>query len=356
MKTIFYDARFIRTDFHDGISRYSTELAKALLKLTPVTFIVSDVQQRDIIDPKAPYIMAPAPGIREPFMARMMNKYSPDIVFSPLQTFGASGRKFKLILTQHDMIYYHFRTPPRNLSPLVRAGWFAYHLTYGPQRAALNSADVVATVSETTKHDFEKTKLTTRPIVVIPNAPQDLSKYVETIQNSDAPRNIIYMGSFMPYKNVETLVKGMQYLPGHTLHLLSRIKKDQLAALKKITPKNTTIIYHDGVSDEEYAQLLSETAVLVTASLYEGYGLPIAEALALGVPAVVSDIPIFHEVAAGGALYFDPKDPKAFAEHIKSLDTKEIRTQLIKDGQAHIKNFSWRASAKTLLDTINSLV
>lgn len=353
---IFYDARFIRTDFHDGISRYSTELAKALLKLTPVTFIVSDVKQRDLIHPKAPYVMAPAPGIAEPFMARMMNKHTPDIVFSPLQTFGASGRKFKLILTQHDMIYYHYRTPPRNMSPLVRAGWFLYHLSYTTQRIALNSADIIATVSRTSRNEFEDTKLTKKPIVVIPNAPQDLSQYAKKVANEQAPKNMVYMGSFMPYKNVETLIKGMEFLPDRTLHLLSRISAKRLAQLKSITPKHATIVYHDGVTDEEYAHILADNAVLVTASLYEGYGLPIAEALALKVPAVVSDIPIFHEVAAGGALYFDPKSPKAFADQIKALDDTATRDLVIKTGKAHIDTFTWKASAQTLLDTIKSLL
>jgi len=356
MKLLF-DARYIRTDFHDGISRFSTELGKALLKLTPVTFIVSDIKQRDLINPKADYVMAPAPGIlTEPSMSRLMNQYNPDVVFSPLQTFGAAGRTFKLILSSHDMIYYHFRKPPTGLPALVSIGWYLYHLTYAPQRLNLNSADVVATVSHTTQRDFERTKLTKRPIVVIPNAPQDLAKFVRTVDQSAAPKNIVYMGSFMPYKNVETLIKGMEWLPGRTLHLTSRISLKRQAEFDKITPKGAQIVYHNGVTDEAYAQLLANNAVLASASLYEGYGLPIAEALALGVPAVVSDIPIFHEVAAGGAQYFDPADPKDFAKHVKEFDSQAVRDHHIKNGKAHISSFTWKASAQALLNTIKSLV
>lgn len=352
---LFFDARYIRTDFHDGISRYSTELGTALAKLTPVTFLISDLKQLDKLPVGAEYIHIHGPtSPMEPFTAQVLNPYEPDIVFSPMQTMGAVGRNYKLILTSHDMIYYHHRTPPRGLSPLIRAGWRLYHLSYTPQRLALNGADVVATVSHTSLRDFEAAKLTKRPVVVIPNAPQQLSRYVKTVNSTAPPKNLVYMGSFMPYKNVETLIRAMKFLPGRTLHLLSRITPTRRAQYEKFIPKGAQVVFHNGVTDEMYAQLLADRGVLVTASFDEGYGLPIAEALALGVPAVVSDISIFHEVANGGALYFEPSSPKDFAEQIKKLDDATVRAKLTKNGKRHIASFTWEASARALLNTINS--
>ncbi len=84
--------------------------------------------------------------------------------------------------------------------------------------------------------------------------------------------------------------------------------------------------------------------------------LPIAEALAMGVPVVVSDIPIFHEVAADGGLYFDPKSPKAFADQVIQLDDKKTRDELIKLGTKHARSFSWDTSARTLYNALVSLV
>jgi glycosyltransferase involved in cell wall biosynthesis len=110
------------------------------------------------------------------------------------------------------------------------------------------------------------------------------------------------------------------------------------------------------VSDEEYIALLSHKGILVLASLNEGYGLPITEAQSLGVPTVISDIPIFHEVAGNGALYFDPSDPKDFAEKITELDKKERRIELVSQGMKHSQTFSWEKSARTLLDALNTLV
>lgn len=354
---LFFDARYIRTDFHDGISRYCTELGNALAALTPVTFIISDPAQRKFLPAGAQTVVIhPVTSPREPLTSLILNKYHPDVVFSPLQTIGSTGRTFKLIVTLHDMIYYRHRTPPQAYSPVIRLGWRAYHLTYFPQRFTLNAADIVATVSQTSKNDILDARLTKRPVVVIPNAPQDLKKYLDSdVVIQESPKNLVYMGAFIGYKNVETLIAGMEFLPGRTLHLLSRIRPERKAQLQKIIPNGANVIFHGGVSDEEYARILADDAAMVSASRDEGYGLPLAEALALGVPAVVSDLPIFHEVAGEGALYFNTNSPKEFADQVMQLDKKEIVEGLVQSGSQHIQQFDWKKSAHILLDTIKTL-
>lgn len=352
----FFDARYIRTDFHDGISRYSTELGNAIAKMTKVTFLIHDTAQLAFLPKDADYIKIHSPtSPREIFTAKVLNKYQPDVVFSPMQTMGTAGRKFKLILTCHDMIFFRHRTPPRTIPTIIRIGWWLYHTTYAFNRAALNSADIVATVSATVQRELEETKMTKRPIIVTPNAPQQLIRLAKEVKQTKI-RNLVYMGTFMPYKNVETLIKGMRWLPDYTLHLLSRIKPSRQLELEAIAPKDAKIIFHNGVTDQVYAELLADNAALATASLDEGYGIPIADSLAMGVPAVVSNIPIFHEVGAGGALYFDPHKPKAFADQVKQLDSKKIRDELIRNGRQQASSFTWQASARTLLNAIKSLV
>ena len=354
---LFFDARYIRTDFHDGISRYSTELGSALAKLTPVTFIICDDKQKELLPKKASFIkIHPPVSAKEPFTARILNKYEPDIVFSPMQTMGAFGRKFKLILTSHDMIFYHYNVAPIGQPLWLRIGWKAYHMTTIPERIALNSADMVATVSRTMQKEFEKAKLTKRPIIVVANAPQKLAKLIRKQPAGLKPRNLVYMGSLMEYKNVETLINGMAYLPGYTLHILSKSRPERIKALKQLIPKKANVIFYNGVTDQKYAELLAQRAALVTASLDEGFGVPVVEALSMGVPAVISSIPVFHEVAAGGALYFEPQDPKDFARSVKQLDNKSTRDNIIERGKAHAATFTWKESAQTLLNAIKSLV
>ncbi len=360
---LFFDARYIRTDFHDGISRYSQELAHALAPLAAaegveLVFLIHDAAQIPHLPADAVHLRIHAPtSAKEPFTPSVVNAFAPDAVFSPLQTMGSRGRRYRLILTLHDMIYYRHRTPPRALSLGVRVLWRLFHLSYVPQRLTLDGADLVATVSETSRRQFEAVRLTKRPIVVVPNAPQRLAELLPAggPLPGRAPRNIVYMGSFMGYKNVETLVRAMGLLPGRTLHLLSRITPARRAELAGIAPAGARIVFHDGVSDAEYAALLADDAVLATTSLDEGYGLPLAEALALGVPAVASDLEIFHEVAGPGALYVDPLDPAAVADAVRSLDDDAARAAVIAAGTAHIARFTWNESARRLLDAVRSL-
>ena len=146
---LIFDARYIRTDFHDGISRYSAELARAVFAAAPargvdVVFLIHDEAQRALLPAGARTLLVHAPtSALEPFAALRLNRYRPDAVFSPMQTIGSLGRRFGLILTLHDTIYYRHRTPPRDLPWYVRVGWRLFHLSYVPQRLTLNAADVV---------------------------------------------------------------------------------------------------------------------------------------------------------------------------------------------------------------------
>jgi len=360
---LFFDARYIRTDYHDGISRYSAELAAAVAEAASahgdeVTFLIFDDAQKAFLPDGSTSLTIHAPtSLREPFTALALNRHRPDVVFSPMQTIGSAGRRYRLILTLHDTIYYRHRTPPGNLPWYVRLGWRVFHLSYLPQRLTLNAADVVATVSETSKRQFDAVRLTTRPVVVIPNAPQRLNELLPpgTGVGGDGPvRNLVYMGSFMPYKNVETIVRTMRLLPGRTLHLLSRISTERRGQLEALAGRGD-VVFHDGVTDAEYAAALADRAVLVSTSRDEGYGLPVAEALALGVPAVVTDMEIFREVAGRGAMYVDPDDPAAVAAAVHALDDPATRARVVSDGAAHIARFSWSRSAGVLLDTARSL-
>jgi len=354
---LLYDARYIRTDFHDGVSRYSTELGNALAKITDVTFLISNPAQLQFLPKKAKYELIHSPtSFKEPFTALILNKLAPDVVFSPMQTMGTLGRKYKQILTTHDTLYYRHPTPPTNtnIGPLLKIGWRLYHATYIPERLALNSADHVVTVSHTVKQELLDAKLTKRPITVVLNAPQKFHSH--KVVHDGIAKNIVFMGAFIPYKNAETLIKAMKWLPGRTLHLLSKITPARRKELTTLIPNGADVRFYGGVTDDEYEALLANNAILASASLEEGYGLPVAEALAFEVPAVISDTPIFHEVAGNGALYFDPTQPKQFADRVKQLDDPVVMQRLIAEGKKHISTYSWDTSAKTLLGAIKSIL
>ncbi|MBC7441340.1 MAG: glycosyltransferase family 4 protein [Ramlibacter sp.] len=347
---VLFDCRYTRFDRHDGISRYTAGLVTELGKLHPVTMLINDHRQLDLL-PDLPWQLVSAPtSIREPFLAWQLNRLRPDVVFSPMQTMGSWGRRYRLILTVHDLIYYRNPTPPRDLPAVVRVLWRLYHLSWWPQRMLLNRCDGVVTVSETTRDLIREHRLTHRPITVIANAAGALTSTSEH-RRTPVTGRLVYMGSFMPYKNVETLVRAMAALPGHELHLMSRVPEPERERLSTLAPQ-ARLVFHDGVTDEEYVDVLRSATALVTASRDEGFGIPLVEAMGLGIPVVVSDIPIFREIGGDAALYFDPANPEALAAAVRRLDAPGEWASRSEKSLGEAARFTWHDSARKLFDLL----
>lgn len=345
-----FDCRYTRIGRHDGISRYTAGVVEAFGALHPVTMLISDERQLANL-PDLPWIMGTDPtSIREPWVAGIVNRAKPDVVFSPMQTMGSLGRKYRLILTLHDLIYYNNPTPPRDLPWTIRLGWRLYHLAYWPQRLVLNRADAIVTGTYAAQAQIEEHHLTRRPITVVSSAVDPPDR----LRDADRDKTLVYMGSFMPYKNVETVAKAMHLLPGYRLQLLSRISDSDRARFSALAPEGS-IEFRNGVSDEEYQGLLARATALVSASLEEGFGIPLIEALAIGTPVACSDIPVFREVGGEASVYFDPRDPADVARAVLSLENPGEWERLSALAPAQAAKFTWETSAKRLLALARSL-
>ncbi len=341
------DARFTRLDHHDGISRYGSSLMAAVAAHADVIMLIHDERQLALL-PDLPWVKVNSPlSPLELMVARQVNKLGADLVFCPMQTMGSWGRKYPLVLTLHDLIYYEHPAPPGFLPAPVRVLWRLYHKAYWPQRLLLNRADVVATISRTTLALMNKFALTRKPIRIVGNAPQ--GGRVPRDASVSPEKTLTYMGSFMPYKNVETLIAGMAELPEFTLNLLSRITPQRRAELSALIPSGAKVVFHNGVTDAEYDELLLRTTALVTLSKAEGYGLPLVEAMALGTPVVVADTDIFREVGGTAGHYVPADSPAAFAAAVRALDDPVAWAASSRESVARAATFSWDASARELL-------
>ena len=109
---------------------------------------------------------------------------------------------------------------------------------------------------------------------------------------------------------------------------------------------------HDGVSDDEYAELLDSATALVTASRDEGFGIPLVEAMGRGTPVVVSDIPIFREIGGETALYAAVGDADAFAARITELVAPGEWERRSAAAPTEAARFDWGRSAAVLLELL----
>lgn len=352
MKVIF-DCRYTRLVRHDGISRYTAGLVEAFAKLHPVTMLISDERQLSML-PDLPWVKGrPGTSALEPFIGMLsINRWKPDVVFSPMQTMGATGRRYKLVLTVHDMVFYRITQIPAGYSWYVRAIWRAFYLTYWPQRAVLHRADAVVTGSYNCEREMKEARLTSRPLSVIRPGVDD-----PRVPPREYPsgKTLVYMGTFQPNKNVETLAAAMHHLPGYTLRLLSRISADDRARISALAPPGS-VVFDNGVTDEEYRDALLAATAMVTACWDEGFGIPLIEAEALRTPLVLSDIPLFHEVGGDAAVFFDHRSPRAFAEAVRSIDEPEEWRRRSELSYAQAQEFSWDESARRLYTLLTGLV
>ena len=111
------DCRYVTPGRHNGISRYTAGLVHALADLHPLTMLISDERQLAHL-PAAPWVRVSAPtSLREPLVARQVNRLAPDVVFSPMQTMGTWGRRYQVLLTLGQLPFdpatktFHFDSP-----------------------------------------------------------------------------------------------------------------------------------------------------------------------------------------------------------------------------------------------------
>lgn len=359
MKLLF-DARWILIENRfDGVSRYSHELAHALARRDDleVSWLIHDKRQLAKL-PAGDYVLANDPNnsLAETFqLPRTINRSGHTVVYSPFFVMGTLGKKYKLILTIHDMIYFTHRTPPQWLAWHVRLGWWLFHTSYAPMRWLLNQADVVATVSETARQELIDAQATKRPVVTVSNAVSDAFKEAPAAvtRKHYLAHDIVYMGAFTPYKNVECLIEALALLPDITLHLCGKmppIRRRDLEALMRDRGVIDRVVIYDGATDEQYKTALSDARCSISASRLEGFGLPVLEAQQRGVPMVCADTPIFHEVGGDAVLYFNPDSPEEAAAAVRQLADEALSDDLIARGTANAQRFTWDHSASVAAD------
>ena len=223
-------------------------------------------------------------------------------------------------------------------------------------------ADAIITVSKNSKKDIvELLKIPAEKVVVIPNgiAPVfrtiDEHELVKLRNTYQIPRRyILYVGTLdHPGKNAMTLIKAFESLKraGNSTHELVLIGKpgkgyEEIEQVINKSKFRQDILIKGYVGDEELIAWYNCAEVFAFLSLYEGFGLPALEAMACGVPVIVSNQSSLPEVVEDAGIMVNPLDIEEATEALKNLtENKELREKLRIAGKKQAEKFSWDKAA-----------
>lgn len=245
--------------------------------------------------------------------------------------------------------------------------WLYAKLLYNS--AVIRSSKVI-TISEFSKKELLKyTYIKKNKIhVIFCGVDYDIFSNKKNSIVKNLPENyILFVGNIKPHKNLITLLKAYNKLS-------EKIKtKFKLVILGKkegfITPdlkifrfiEDNNLLKHTFftgyIEDDEVPGVYQRAKLFVFPSLYEGFGLPILEAMVSKVPVLSSNLASLPEVGGDSVLYFDPNNPDKLAKIIEeSIEDENLLNQLIEKGKIQAKLFSWSISAKEHIKTIDTLL
>ena len=231
-------------------------------------------------------------------------------------------------------------------------------------------SDVILTVSEYGKREVEKyVGVPGDKIKVVYNAVDErfrpLSKASVTtyLRAKRYPEDyVLFVGAVEPRKNLETLIGAFGDIERSfgNLHLIIVGPKGWLyeSVFKKVEELGLTNKVHftGFVADEELIYLYNGAQVFVYPSFYEGFGIPVLEAMACKIPVIVSNTSSLPELVGDAGMLVDPHSQEGFAEAMrKVLGDKDEAERLSEKGYLRSANFSWEKSAKALMDIFKGL-
>ena len=269
-----------------------------------------------------------------------------------------SLQKLKKVVAIHDLCFEDF---PQYLQAPNRS----FLQKFVPR--SIKNADLIVTISENTKQAIvDHYNSSPSNIFITPIPPEKPQTKKAPKPNINLPKKfLLFVSTLEPRKNYLNLARAYSLLPDklkaeYGLVLAGGIGWESDAPLSEIKQlqENGNKIYILGyVDDSTRTYLYQKASLLVVPSHYEGFGMPILEAMSYGVPTAVSDIPVFHEVAADASVYFNKDDPKDISKCLAQVLTdQKLRDSLIKKGSARLSEYSWDKVASTLMARMRELL
>ncbi len=364
---------FLQKDRLEGYGYFVQEIFIRLAKKYPehefIFIFDRPFDQQFIFSPNIkPFVVKPAARHAFSFkywydikLPLALKSIKPDILIQPYG-FCSLTSYVPQILVVHYRAFKHFpKFIPKN------------HLYYyrAFTKKFLNKAKKVVTVSEFSKDDIIwQYQIAPEKINVIFSAakntfqPIDISaKQITKEKYSDGKEYFLFTGGIHPRKNLITLLKAFSLFKKWQRSNMKLLVAGRLAwQYEMVLEKLKTYKYRDDVvllnylPEEELANITASAYALVFPSLFEGFGVPVIEAMQCGIPVITSNTSCLPEISGGAALYADPINADAIATQMLQLYKDEsLRNKLIEAGVLQARRYSWDKTADLFWQTITEL-
>ncbi|MEO7529816.1 MAG: glycosyltransferase family 1 protein [Sediminibacterium sp.] len=363
-------AIFLQKNYLEGYGHYANEVLSRMVKQHPeheflfifdrsydARFVYASNVKAVIVSPPARHPLAFIYwyNVRAPLALRA---HKIDVWLQPFG-FCSLATNIPQVLLVHDLAFIHF---PKFIA------W--YHRKYYRlfTKRFLRKAKRVVTVSEFTKADIiEQYSIPQQKIQVISGAARDGFKPLSWFDReevkegfADGREYFLFTGGIHPRKNLMHLLKAFSLFKKWQQSNMKLLIAGRLAwDYEDVLTKLKTYRYRDDVAlldyqpEDQLHRITAAAYALVYPSFFEGFGLPIIEAMQAEVPVITSDTSSMPEIGGDAALYADPSDPDAIAKHMINVYKDEpLRSSLIEAGKLQAAKFSWDTAAELLWQNI----
>lgn len=265
------------------------------------------------------------------------------------------------IVTIHDLAYLYFPQDFKKKDLWQLINWTKF---------SIKKATKIIAVSKTTKKDIMKNYgINEDKINVIYNG-FEKTAVVKTSaveeqsgKTTEVKKYILFVGTIQPRKNLEVLIDAFEKFSqvNKDFKLVIVGKKgwlyESIFEKVKALGLEDKVIFTGHIVDEELIGYYKNAFCLALPSLYEGFGIPVLEAMSYGCPTIISMTSSLPEIGGDASLYFDPKSSDDLLEKLNFLNNnKNLRKELISKGKKQIKDFSWEKCGKETLDVLTGSV
>lgn len=348
------DAKPLTTPFSCGVKSYAenllTNLAKIDKKNEYIIFATKKIKipiQRNFKLVKMPNFL---PVFRRQFsIPYFVNREKVDI-FHNLEPFGSIFlNSTKIVTTVHDV----------NLDatyPLLSRYFLSRLYCEFSRKGIFRKSSTFITNTETIKEELVNIlKKNTNSQIETIYIGYDRNYF--RLKSYKTRKGILCMGDFAARKNTSSVIEAYSSLPSqvknaHSLRIVASTKAagiNFLNIVKKYNVEKFTKVFV-AVSNSQLAKLYNDSLLFVHPSLYEGFGIPILEAMACGCPVITSNYGAMREISGDSALLVNPRSKKSIADGILRIcEDKKFRLDLSKKGLQRVKEFNWLHTAEKTL-------